>query len=150
MRTNIRNRNRIIMENFQNYCRKYVKNHIYGYVGRPYYGSDLGNCLTEGPNMDGSLTMSMHDAMEYLIEWWWECADYFNYEKDNFGDHIHNPFENPEAYMVCMVINGVDDLLAQCSVIDEHWSDKFELTEELASQICEEIESNDYKVRWAE
>lgn len=136
-------------ESFLVYCKEWIKEHIEGYIGQTFYGCDLGITLTEGPNCDGSCTYSRYEAVEYLKEWWWEAADYFEYEKSEFGlESIHNPFDNPECYMVCMLIEGVNDLIAQCEVIDKNWNDKFELTEEIAQQICEEIE--DFDIRWTE
>ncbi len=133
------------METFNEYCKNYIKDHIDGYVGHSVYGCDLGFTITEGPNMDGSLTYSRYDAMEYLKEWWMDAADYFDWEKLNLGE-TRNPFDNPEAYMVCMVIEGVNSLLSQCGVVDVNWNDEFELTEEIAELICKEID--DLKVRW--
>lgn len=135
------------LESFLTYCKEYIKEHIDGYVGSVVYASELGWKLTEGPNTDGSLTYNRYDAMEYLKEWWWEADDYFDYEKSEFGaESIHNPFENPEAYMVSMVIEGVNSLINQCSAIEENWNEKIELTQEIAEQICQEIE--ELEITW--
>lgn len=133
---------------FNDYCRDYILDHIHDYVGHSEYGSELGYTLTQGPNADGTLTYSTHEAMEYLRDWWWECSYFWDYEKSEFGSVMYNPFENPEAYMVCMVIEGVNDLLAQCESIDQNWYESVEITQEMADQICEEIMN--YNVRWAQ
>lgn len=133
------------MESFNDYCKSYIKEHIHDYVGQSEYGADLCYTITQAPNMDGSLTYSRYDAMEYLKEWWWDAADYYGYAQDNFGE-VKNPFDNPEAYMVCMVIQGVSSLLSQCSVIEKNWNDEFELTDEIADEICTAID--DLKVQW--
>lgn len=136
-------------ETFLTYCREYIKNHIEEFVGQVVYAADLGLELTDAPNIDGSLTYSRYDAMEYLKEWWWEASDYFDYEKLEFGaENIHNPFENPEAYMVCMVIEGVNSLINQCSVIEENWNEQIELTQEISEQICKEIE--ELEITWVQ
>lgn len=125
------------MESFIDYCKNYVLEHIDEYEGQEVYLCDLGFTLTEGPNCDGTLTYSIHDAIEYLREWWYEASDYFQYEKDNFGTP-RNPFENPEAYMVCMVIEGVraliDDAVDTLGMNDQ-WNDEVELTADLIEKI---------------
>lgn len=103
------------MEDFVTYCKDYVAEHLPGYEGQDVYVSDLGYMITNGPNMDGSLTYSRSLAMDYLKEWWEEAADYFDYEKYEFGQNSHNPFDNPEAYMVCMVIEGVAELIRRAT-----------------------------------
>lgn len=131
------------MKEFIDYCKQYIYEHIDGYEGQKHYLCDFGYTLTEGPNADGTLTYDRVKAMLYLKKWWWEAADYFEYEKLNFGENLHNPFENPEAYMVCMVVEGVDALWS--SAINElgmndRWNDEVELTPDLIAKIKECVE----------
>ena len=128
------------MENFKDYCKNYILDHIDNYEGQAHYGCDFAYTLTEAPNANGTLTYSTHDAIEYLREWWYECGEYWDYEKDNFGENIHNPFDNPEAYMVCMVIEGVNAILANEPHIEESWNDEIELTEEVIEDIKKYVE----------
>lgn len=133
------------MKQFITYCKQYIYDHIDEYRGQKVYPCDLGFTLTEGPNCDGTLTYSTTDAKDYLREWWDEAADYYDYERANFGTGGHNPFENPEAYMVCMVIEGVRALIdsALCEIGGIDWNDKLELTSDLIEQICEKVNEND-------
>jgi hypothetical protein len=55
----------------------------------------------------------------------------------NYGERS-NPFENPEAYMVRMVICGIDYLLNRCEVVVESWNDELELTPEVIETIKEQ------------
>lgn len=134
-----------MMETFIDYCKNYILEHIDGYEGQEVYLCDLGFTLTEGPNCDGTLTYSTEKAKEYLREWWDEADDYFQYEKDNFGTP-RNPFENPEAYMVCMVIEGVraliDDAVDTLGMNDQ-WNDEVELTADLIEKIKGAVEEFD-------
>lgn len=128
------------LESLTEYCKEFIKDHIDGYVGQMVYGSELGYNITEGINADGSCTYSTYMAKQYLKEWWDDAADYFQYEKDNFGEN-HNPFENPEAFMVCMVIEGVNQLLMRYfNAHDELYNERFELTQEIADEICDFID----------
>lgn len=132
------------METFIDYCKQYIYDHIDDYRGQKVYPCDLGFTLTEGPNMDGTLTFSTAEAKDYLREWWDEANDYYKYERDNFGIRGHNPFENPEAYMVCMVIEGVRALIDQAfMVLDIDYNEMVELTGDIIEKICEKVNENE-------
>ena len=131
------------MKTFINYCKQYIYDHIDEYRGQMVYPCDLGFTLTEGPNCDGTLTYSREEAKDCIREWWDEADDYFQYEKDNFGT-TRNPFENPEAYMVCMVIAGVSALIDQTFMaLDIDNDEMVELTGDLIEQITEKVNEND-------
>lgn len=132
------------MKSFIDYCKQYIYDHIDDYRGQRVYPCDLGFTLTEYPNCDGTLTYSREEAKNYIREWWDEADDYYDYEKDNFGT-ARNPFENPEAYMVCMVIEGVAALISQAfdQIEGVDWNEKVELTGDLIEQITEKVNEND-------
>ena len=133
------------METFIDYCKQYIYDHIDEYRGQKVYPCDLGFTLTESPNCNGTLTYSREEAKEYLREWWDEADDYYEYERNNFGTGGHNPFANPEAYMVCMVIEGVDALISQAfdRIEGADWNEMVELTGDLIEQITEKVNEND-------
>ena len=127
-------------ESFVDYCKAYIIEHIDGYEGQSHYACDLSSIITEGPNVDGTMTYSTYEAKEYLREWWDEAGEYWQYEKDNFGENLHNPFENPEAYMVCMVIEGCSSILSRCPDLEDNWNEEIELTAEIIQNIKEFVE----------
>lgn len=136
------------MKTFINYCKQYIYDHIDGYRGQKVYSCDLGYTLTDGPNHDGTLTYSTAKAMDYLAEWRWDAADYWQYEKDNFGENLHNPFDNPEAYMVCMVIEGVRAMIDRAITelgLNDQWNDEVELTADLIEKIKGAVEEMWFK-----
>jgi len=59
----------------------------------------------------------------------------------NFGEVFNNPFENPEAFMVEMIIQGVNVLLSDVPTISKKWNEEIEITDELIKEIKEHIES---------
>ena len=132
------------MKSFITYCKQYIYDHIDEYRGQMVYPCDLGFTLTEGPNCDGTLTYSREEAKNYLREWWDEADDYFDYAKSNCG-MVQNPFDNPEAYMVCMVIEGVAALISQAfdRIEGVDWNEMVELTGDLIEQITEKVNEND-------
>lgn len=131
------------MESFVEYCKNHILNNIEGFEGYPSYGSDFCYEVTQEINANGTATYSRDEAKEYLKEWWNEAADYYEYHKSNFGDAPTNPFENPEAYMVCMIIAGCSFILSQCKTIDNKWNNQFTLTKKIISQIKKEVKEID-------
>ncbi len=128
------------MLDFVEYCKNFILEHIDGYADTTHYACDFCTTITEGPNVDGTLTYSRQKAIEYLCEWWEDASEYWEYEKQNFGENLHNPFENPEAYMVCMVIEGVSYIMGQCPVISDNWDDEIVITEDVIAQIKSFVE----------
>lgn len=126
------------MKEFTDYCRDFITDNISYYQGQKVYGCDLGYTLCEGINANGTATYSRKEAKEYICEWWNDAADFSDYEEFNFGKRS-NPFDNPEAFMVKMVIEGVDSLLSQCQVIDDNWNDEIVLTDEVIDLITSSI-----------
>lgn len=126
---------------YTDYCKEFIKDNIEDFENTSHYACDLASELTYAINVDGTATYSTYRAKEYLREWWDDCADYFQYEKDNFGENLYNPFDRPEAFHVCMIIQGVSSLLAQCSIIDKKWNDKIRITKRTIKSIFKEIEN---------
>ncbi len=127
------------MENFSDYCRDTIIDALDSYEGQTVYSCDLAYTLTERMNADGTCTYSRAEAKDYIKEWWDEAGEYWEYENGNFGEHRWNPFDDPEAFMVCMVIGGVASMLSQCATIDESWNDEIELTADIIEKIKEEV-----------
>ena len=126
-------------EEFIPFCKQHILDHIDGYEGQSHYGCDLGSYLTEGMNADGTFTYSTAKARELLQAWWDDADDFSEYEEFEFGQRS-NPFENVEAFLVRMVIEGVNGLMGKLPIIDEHWNDELELTPEVIETIKEQVE----------
>jgi hypothetical protein len=132
------------MKNFSEFCKDYLFERLDECEGTTEYSCDLAYTLCEECNINGSLTYSRAEAIKYLCEWWYDAADYSEYEQMNYGERS-NPFENPEAYMVRMVICGIGYLLSRCEVVDESWNDELELTPEVIDAIKEQCPN---EVEW--
>lgn len=130
------------MTDFITYCKNYVADHLGDFKGQTKDSYDLGVDITMGPNCDGTLTYSRDDAREYLREWWDEASDYYEWEKSTLGE-TRNPFEDPEGYMTCMVIEGVRYLI-DCAINELGMDgDYIELTPETIERILANVEAND-------
>lgn len=114
----------------------YIKEELPEWEGQTVYGCDLGNEITEGPNVNG---IYEDDSWGFISRHINDARDEYDYEKDNFGEVLHNPFENPEAFVVCMLINVVNSVLSQVSIIDENWNDEIELTKDVIKEIIDSL-----------
>lgn len=123
------------IESYVEYVKNFIADKLPEYEGTEVYGCDLGYTITEGINADGSATYNRQKAMDYVKEWFEEAAEVYRYQVENYGQASQNPFENPEAWMVCMIIEGVNSILGQCDVVEDFWNDEIELTEEIIQKI---------------
>lgn len=134
-----------MIADFSDFCRETIKDNLPEYVGLDVYMCELGWLLTNEMNSDGTFTYSRSEALDYLREWWDEAAGYWDYEKFKFGENCHNPFDNPEAYLVCMVIEGVNSILSQCHEVIDNWDDEVKLSQEMCDSIIEQLDELDVK-----
>ena len=128
-------------QNFCDYTKEHLSDQLQDYKGCTSYACDLYILLTEGINADGSATCSTYEAKEYIKEWFEDAGNYYEYAKDNFGEVFNNPFENPEAFMVEMIIQGVSVLLNDVRTISDKWNDEIKITDKLIKEITKHIDS---------
>jgi len=128
------------METYLDYCKNFIIDNIENLEGQQIYACDLGFEITSAINANGSATFSAYKAKEYLKEWWDEVADYWEYEEDNFDEHRLNPFSDPEAYQVCMIIEGVRNLIGQVPIIEKKWDECIKITPALIKKVIKAIE----------
>lgn len=114
----------------------YIIDTLPDYEGQSVYGADLGNLITEGPNANGIYEDNSWDFISKHIR---DAKDEYDYEKYNFGE-VKNPFEDPEGFVVCMLINTVEGVLAQVPIIDENWNDEIELTSDTIKEILDYLQ----------
>ncbi len=129
-------------EEFVPFCKNFIIENLDDHEGQSHYGCDLGSYLTDAMNCDGTFTYSTNKAKQLLQAWWWDAEQYSEYEELNFGQRT-NPFKNIEAYLVRMVIEGVNAILSKCDIIDKNWNDELELTADTIATIKEQVEEID-------
>ena len=124
-------------DTFLEYCQQHIADKIYNFIGQEFYSDDFPYELTQYENTNGTITFSAEASRNLIKKYWSDAGEYWDWEKFTFGEHSNNPFENPEAYFVCMVIEGVHSILSQTDIIQNmDW--QFELTQELADKIVEQ------------
>ena len=129
------------IENYVDYCKDFAINKLEENKGynNSSYGADLANTLTESINVDGSATYSSYEAKEYIKEWFNEAGEVYEYQKSSYGEVCQNPFENPEGFHVCMIIEGVNNIMSNCATIEKYWNDELELTDEIIDTLINEV-----------
>jgi len=127
-------------ESYLEYCQQHAIDNLFDCFndGDTVYGCDLASNLTMGINVDGSATCSRHEALEYIREWRYEAGEVYEYLKSNL-DMTINPFENSEKFHVLMIIFGVENLIAQCSTINNKWDDEIKMTATMKKKIKSEL-----------
>lgn len=104
----------------------YIVNEFPEWEGQAVHGGDLGSYLTEDPNANG---IYEDDSWGFIKEHLEDAADEFNYERSEFGEAA-NPFDDPEGFVVRMLVNTVDAILARVPLVNERWNRRVDWTAE--------------------
>lgn len=112
-------------ESYVEYVKAFILDRLEDYKGQKEYACDLAYKLCETINIDGSATYSAYEAKQYIKEWFDEAGEVIDYELNEFGENSHNPFEEPEAFMVVMIILGCDRVLGGFFCDSETWSEEW-------------------------
>lgn len=113
--------------------------------GRTGYGCDLGYAIFEYANLDGTYTYSTKKSIEWIGKYFSEIGDIVDDIKANTGENIlPNPFNNPEAFQVVIMLEMSNAFCAQCPFIDENLNNEIELTEENIKLIISQLEELKY------
>ena len=108
------------------------------YKGTSSYGADLAYHLLQQYNADGSYTYSTYEAKQWVQEYFDELADIVN-DMTEEGIPPCNVFDNPEAFVVQIILYVAGGLLGQCDTVAAFWDEEQELTEEIIAKIKEEL-----------
>ena len=128
------------MEKYVDYVKNFIKDNLPNLENETKYACDLGYYITECINVKGYATYNKQEAMQYIKEWFDEAAEVYEYEMENFGKVYHNPFKDPKAWMVCMIIEGVNAILCRCNVLEKCWNEEIVLTVDVIDSILAEVE----------
>ena len=136
------------MVKLKNDLKNYILNEIYNkldnYEGTSQYGCDWAYTLFENENCDGTYTYSTYEAKKWVQEYWDDIGEVVEELKFQFGgfESIPNVFDRPEAFMVMVIIETAQHMLAQCPYIDKRWNENFELTPYRIKRIKKELAEN--------
>lgn len=116
---------------------------LYDYEDVESYGCDLAYTLYEGENADGSITYSTYEAKQWISKYFDDLDEIVEELNFQFGKDFmanYNPFENPERFMVVIVIEVASYLLGQCKTIEKNWNNEFKLIKSKINKIKKELE----------
>lgn len=127
------------MKGYTEYCKDYITDRLSEMEGMSSYGCDLAGDICQGILADGSATYSTQTAWKYLDEWRYEAGEFFDHYVSEIGTPP-NPFDNPEAFHVAMILEGCQAILSQCDVVDEIWNEKILLDKTTIKEIISQVE----------
>lgn len=112
--------------------------------GRTVYACDIGYTVFESANVDGSYTYSTYKATQWVKKYFDSLGEIVDELKSN-GIDAPNPFDEPEKFQVCILLEGSQYLFSKCETIDENWNDEIELTPKIIRKICKELRAQKQK-----
>lgn len=115
---------------------------LYDYEDAKTYGADLSYMLFESENVDGTFTYDRRKAKEWIKQNFDEIGEVWEELKFQFGvDYLndYNLFEDPEKFMVLIVLEVASYILGQCKTVQDNWNNEMTLTKENIKKIEKEL-----------
>lgn len=109
------------------------------------YACDLAYKLFENENIDGSFFYDTVKAKKWLSEHFDDLSEIieelqFQFDKDFCNKIMLDFFNNPDCFIVVVVLEVASYLLGQFKYIDENWDDKITLTNDVIDIICQQLD----------
>lgn len=131
-------------DSWEDLVKDLIKSRLYGYEGNSYYGCDLAYQLFEDENVNGSFTYSTYWSKELVKKYWDDFNEiYENYIWNIGKENSINVLDEPEKFVVVMLLEQAQDILSKIEFIDTNWNEEIELTKENIETIINELEGND-------
>ena len=112
--------------------------------GETVYACDLAYAVFESANVDGSYTYSTYEAVKWIKKYFDSLGEIVE-EMQGQGLNAPNPFDEPEKFQVCVLLEGAQYLLSKCETVDENWNEEIELTPKTIRKICRELREQKQK-----
>lgn len=123
---------------------------LYDYEDVKVYGADLAYTLFESENMDGTFTYNTYEAKEWIKQNFDEIGEVWEELKFQFGSEYlseylvdFNPFDNPEKFMVLVILKSASYILGKCKTVEDNWNNEIVLTKENIKKIEKELKELD-------
>lgn len=119
---------------------------LYDYEDVKVYGTDLAYTLFESENIDGTFTYSSYEAKEWIKNNFDELGEVWEELRFQFGvDYLnnYNLFEDPEKFMVLVILESAGYILGQCKTVQDNWDNEMILTKENIKKIEKELKELD-------
>lgn len=125
---------------------KRIIDKLYDYEDVKVYGADLAYTLFESENMDGTFTYNTYEAKEWIKQNFDEIGEVWEELKFQFGSEYlvdFNPFDNPEKFMVLVILESASYILGKCKTVEDNWNNEIVLTKENIKKIEKELKELD-------
>lgn len=119
---------------------------LYDYEGTEVYACDLGYTLFEGENIDGSFTYNTYEAKEWIKENWDDIGEVWEELQFQFGGDFlkdFNAFDNPEKFMVLIILESAGYLIGKCKLIEDNWNNKITLNKKNIETLKKQLKELD-------
>lgn len=119
---------------------------LYDYEDSKVYACDLAYTLFEGENVDGSFTYSRHEAKEWIKNNFEDIAEVYEEIAFEFGTDFmknYNLFENPEKFMVLIIIESASYIIGRCKYIEDNWNEEITLSKKVIKIIEKQLKEKD-------
>lgn len=110
-----------------------------------HYCCDLSYTLFECENINGAYFCNSKTAKEWVnknFEYIGEIAEEikFQFDADYANKILLDIFDNPDRFIVVIVLEVVSYLISQCKTIEKNWNDKIVFDDEIIEKLIEEVE----------
>lgn len=119
---------------------------LYDYEGTEVYACDLGYKLFEGENIDGTFTYSSYEAKQWVKENFDDIGEVWEELQFQFGGDFlkdYNMFDNPEKFMVLIILESASYLIGKCKLIEDNWNDEITLDKKTIETLKEQLKELD-------
>ena len=111
-----------------------------------HYICDLGYTLFESENVNGAYFCSNYTAKKWVnknFEYIGEVAEEikFQFDSDYANKILLDVFDNPDRFIVVIVLEVANYLISRCDTADKYWNDETTLTDEILNNLIEEIKA---------
>lgn len=131
-------------DSWEDLVKDLIKSRLYDYEGNSIYSCDLAYQLFEGENVDGSFTYSTYWSKELVKKYWDDFNEiYENYIWNVGKENSINVLDEPEKFVVVMLLEQAQDILSKLEFIDTNWNDEIELNKKNINTIINELGGND-------
>ena len=117
----------------------------WGLVQPQVYACDLAYKLFENENINASFFYDTIQAKKWLSEHFDDLSEIieelqFQFDKDFCNKIMLDFFNNPDCFIVVIVLEVASYLLGQCKYINENWDDEIILTNDVIDTICQQLD----------
>ena len=116
------------------------------YENEEIYACDLSYTICKGENIDGTFTYNSYEAKEWIKENFDDIGEVWDELTFQFdGDFLknYNMFENPEKFMVLIILESASYILGKCKLIEDNWNEKITLNKKTIKALKEQLKELD-------